>query len=1003
MPASLSRTLFRRTSLLVLLVLVPALAVIVYDQARERRRARVLAHDEAFSLAQVSAGQVSSVLEGVQGLLLTLAQVPGVPTTEGPACDAFLAAELRESPRVLNLGIVNTDGRLVCVARPVDRTPSSLGLAWFTRVMSTRAAAVGDFQRNRLTGEPSIVLAQPILRADGQVDRIVGASITLEQLLTVFSPSALPNGVTLTLFDRRGTILARAPSAAASIGTTMPLAAPEVLAAAEASGVVEDAAAAGGVRQFWSVVPGRAGRDSGLFVSTQFDTAAAMLASNELLRWQLGLLAVLTLASFGLGLFGGRQFLLQPIDAVQDVFSRLANGDFTARLRPMPGVPGMSDLVSGINGMAAGLEARQAEREQSGAQQRLLSAIVESTEDAVVSTSLDGTIMSWNAGAEQLYGFTAAEAIGQPLSIVVPEERAGEVRASLEAQGAGMPMKQYDTERRRKDGSVVPVSITLSSIKDRSGAITGGAGIVRNISERRRVEEALRHAEERLRYALDTARVGIWEGHPAADRFFWSELYEKLHGLAPGTFGGRFEDFIACVHPGDRDQVLEVIARAGRLRQAAEFEYRTIWPDGKEHWIRAIGHYEYDDTGTPVRGAGIAVDVTAQRLLEEQFRQAQKMDAIGKLAGGVAHDFNNMLTAILGYAGFLLESLPADDPRRSDVEEIVKAGQRSAGLTRQLLAFSRRQILEPRIVRLADVVSGVTPMLRRLLGETVDLHTGMGDRGSVKADVGQIEQVLVNLAVNARDAMPDGGRLTIETADVVLDAGSVHGHPGMRPGPHVMIAVTDTGHGIEDATLRRIFEPFFSTKPKGEGTGLGLATVYGIVKQSDGYIGVTSAPGSGTTFRIYLPRTDEVEEVDREDAKPQRAPRGTETILLLEDEDVVREFASKALMNGGYDVRVAQTSQIAIDFARECKDRIHLLLTDVVLPGTSGPAAVAQMSQHHPNAAVLYMSGYTDDAIVHHGVLAAGVALLPKPFTSDALLRRVRDTLDRNQRDKVSV
>jgi signal transduction histidine kinase/ActR/RegA family two-component response regulator len=514
-------------------------------------------------------------------------------------------------------------------------------------------------------------------------------------------------------------------------------------------------------------------------------------------------------------------------------------------------------------------------------------------------------------------------------------------------------------------------------------------------NERDGAERALRKAEERTRFALDTSRVGVWEGNPRTDEFYWSETQEAMHGLAPGTFGRTFDAGVACVHPDDRDDIRRTVDRAVRERKEdVVLEYRTIWPNGTEHWIRATGHYTFDEAGIVERAIGVAVDVTQQRFLEDQLRQAQKMDAIGQLAGGIAHDFNTMLTAIMGYGELVLNDMPDGDARRNDVDEILKAGQRAAILTQQLLAFSRKQVLSPRVLHLTDVVSSVTPMLRRLLGETIDLRTTMSDLGRVKADAGQVEQVLMNLAVNARDAMPDRGRLTIDTADVVLNADDATRHRGLQPGPHVLIAVSDTGHGMDAATQRRVFEPFFTTKPKGQGTGLGLATVYGIVKQSGGYISVSSVIGRGTTFQMYLPRTDEVEEEAQPQAIDRPTHRGTETILLVEDEDLVREFVSRALRQCGYTVHAVRDPREALDFAATYRDEIHLVLTDVVLPGMSGPATAAQVVRRHPESAALYMSGYADDAIVHHGVLDANLWFLPKPFTVDTLARKVRDVLD---------
>jgi PAS domain S-box-containing protein len=506
--------------------------------------------------------------------------------------------------------------------------------------------------------------------------------------------------------------------------------------------------------------------------------------------------------------------------------------------------------------------------------------------------------------------------------------------------------------------------------------------------------QARRATEERMRFALEVSKAGIWEHDPKADRVYWTGTLEVMHGLAPGTFGGRVEDFFACVHEKDLDAVRAAIGQAMRERRTeVEVTYRAKWPDGTERQLTTTGHYQFDDFGAFVRGAGVTVDITVQRELEEQLRQAQKMEAIGQLAGGVAHDFNNMLTAIIGNAEFLREDLEDAERRGQDLDEITKAAQRAATLTHQLLAFSRKQILAPRVVQLGAIVAEMAPMLKRLIGETIDLRTSMCDRGRVKADPGQLEQVLMNLSLNARDAMAHGGKLTLETADVTLDAAYAQMHPTVPPGEYVMVAVSDTGVGMDLATRQRIFEPFFTTKPVGQGTGLGLATVHGIVAQSGGHVRVYSEPGRGTSFKVYLPRTNETE--DRPKAtRPAALPRGSESVLLVEDEELVRDFARTILSRQGYQVHAVESPHEAIAFAEARRSSLDLIVSDVVLPDMSGPDMVHELELRGIHAPVMYISGYTDEAIVHHGVLAPGVSFLQKPFTSDRLAGMVRSVLD---------
>jgi PAS domain S-box-containing protein len=399
---------------------------------------------------------------------------------------------------------------------------------------------------------------------------------------------------------------------------------------------------------------------------------------------------------------------------------------------------------------------------------------------------------------------------------------------------------------------------------------------------------------------------------------------------------------------------------------------------------------------------GIIRDISEKRaaaqalgVLEAQYRESQKMDAIGQLAGGVAHDFNNLLTVISGYCELLRDDLGPGSRQQTDLAEIQRAAERAAELTRQLLAFSRRQMLEPRVLSLSDSLKAMEPMLKRLIGEHIDVVVRTPPEiGHVKADPGQIEQVILNLAINARDAMPDGGTLLLELKDVQLDESYARQHLEAAPGPQVMLAVSDSGGGMDPATAARVFEPFFTTKPKGQGTGLGLSTVHGIVKQSGGIIGVYSEPGRGTVFKIYLPRVDAPIDVTRASPAAETCD-GSETILLLEDEEAVRALAERVLEQHGYRVLAAATPGEALGLAAGYKDGLHLLLSDVVLPGMSGTALADKLLADHPGLCVLYMSGYTDDAIVQNGMLGRDRPFIQKPFTPEALLRKVRGVLDR--------
>lgn len=746
---------------------------------------------------------------------------------------------------------------------------------------------------------------------------------------------------------------------------------------------------------------------------------------------------------------------------------------------------------------------------------RLLTSVLDSTQDAIIGKTLDGTITTWNQGAQGIYGYTEDEIVGKSIYSLAPEERAAEMTEILHKIKQGESITQYESVQRTKDGRLLNVFLTVSPIRNREGQIVAACTVARDITAQRQAEQGLRSSEQQYRLLFQSHPLPMWvfdrstmqflAVNEAAIRHYGYSRDEFLnmtildirpvedvpallktlrdptmglgktalsrhrkkdgslidvevtsHSLA---FQGRKAELVLANDVTERRQSEE------RLRQSeerfskafrasplaitistmAEGRYvdvnpaflqlvgysrdeligRTaeelhIWVEQQDLQIMVQGLTDRSPVGgvttrlrtksgdtrltrvsadyIELEGAScvlaITRDMSEEKRLENQLRQAQKMEAVGRLAGGIAHDFNNILGVIIGYSELAQEELDSASSARDHVAQIRDAGQRAASLTSQLLAFSRQQILQPRVLNLNAVVNNLLPMLRRMIAENIELiFQPYPQLGSVKADQGQIEQVLMNLAVNARDAMPGGGKLVFETANTELDESYAKDHVPVRPGSYVLLSVADTGSGMDASTASRIFEPFFTTKELGKGTGLGLSIVYGVVKQSGGYIWVYSEPGKGTAFKIYLPRVDEVAEILEPGGAQILKTTGSETILLVEDDEPLRKLTRSLLEANGYKVLEAENGPRAILIAEQ-STTIDLLLTDVVMPGTSGSELTAKVKLSHPDLKVLFISGYSGELIAHHGVLEKGTNLLQKPFTRSSLLTNVRSVLD---------
>jgi PAS domain S-box-containing protein len=607
----------------------------------------------------------------------------------------------------------------------------------------------------------------------------------------------------------------------------------------------------------------------------------------------------------------------------------------------------------------------------------------------------------WNKRMTEITGYTMEEinACGWYQTVYPDPEAQAQAKARMDRMRQGDNLNREEGKITRKDGQRRQILISTRIVPGETGVNV--LAVINDITEWKQAEDGLKSSEERYRTLVESTSDAILHLDKNRRIVSYNQAFYNLFGYEPNEIIGKS---VRVIHRSDE-----------RFRSFGEMAYPVLRKEGFfrgewEHFHKVGTEIPVEVTLSSIKSSDgslfgyvkVMRDITERKRaekemasLQEQFRQAQKMEAIGRLAGGIAHDFNNILTVMKGVCQLSLLDLQEGDPLYENLKEIDRSTTRAADLTRQLLAFSRKQVLEPHVLDLNHVIQRLDKMFRRILGEDIEVATFFTEElGRVKVDPGQMEQVIINLCVNAKDAMPGGGKLTLETANVELDEGYARMHIGAKPGSYVMLSVSDTGAGMSPEVRERIFEPFFTTKEKGKGTGLGLSTVYGIVKQSGGNVWVYSEPGKGTTFKIYLPRVDEPLE-EKEEKVIQEVPTGSETVLVVEDGEAVRKLTVRLLKKQGYKVLEAPDGGQAFILCEQYHEPIHLILSDVVMPGINGRELVDRLQKIHPEARSLYMSGYTDNVIAHHGILEEGIEFIQKPFTLESLARKVRKVLDK--------
>jgi PAS domain S-box-containing protein len=688
--------------------------------------------------------------------------------------------------------------------------------------------------------------------------------------------------------------------------------------------------------------------------------------------FDIALSAIVDVARFDLGFYAGRIYGLCAAVFVLAVLL-IDNVGLQAQI---------THLFAILRQRAASDRHRHSERE------RLFSAVVESSNDAIITKALDGTITGWNRAAERLFGFTAAEAVGNRIDIIVAPDRRGEVRQMLDRVAQGEAIEHYETLRRHKDGREVQVSLGISPIRSAGGEIIGASKTARDIGESKKTQQALNQEIEERRRIFETSQDLILVTDTAGRFVQVSPSSMTILGYRPDEMIGHIA--VEFIHPDDLDSTRQEMRAARHGRQMRNFETRYLHKDGQAVTLTWMGTWS-----EPVRRHFfVGRDLTEKRAAEAQFRQAQKMEAVGQLTGGIAHDFNNILTVITGTIGILADAVTGDPQLVAIAKMIDEAAERGANLTKHLLAFARRQPLQPREIDVNTLILETVKLLRPTLGEHIQIDPLLAeDAATALVDPSQLTTAILNLALNARDAMPMGGKLALETNNVYLDEGYAAMHSEVTVGNYVMVAVSDTGSGIPAANLDKVFDPFFTTKEVGKGTGLGLSMVFGFVKQSNGHIKIYSEESHGTSVKLYLPRATGLHATAVESLAPSGIEGGNEVVLVVEDDALVRRYVITQIESLGYTTLEASNAAEAMIIINTAAT-IDLLFTDVIMPGSmNGRQLVDQALKRRPALKTLFTSGYTENAIVHHGRLDSGVLLLAKPYRKSDLARMFRQAL----------
>lgn len=984
----------KNLTLLVVIALLPVLMTIIYSGLDQRRHSIEDAKRDVLFLAQTMAEVQKGITNSAKQILATLSDMPVVRSMDPERCSEIFRTLIDKNPDYINISLTDINGEVLASAKPFSKTNLS-DRKHIREALATKSFAAGEYVMTRVgTTIPGFPFAYPIFDQEGNPEAILTIALRLDRFAQFFDTSKFPENSFLAVTDHQGIRLFYYPPK----DETNPIGQPIVSEAFEiASKAKEEGISihhgSDGVRRIFAFHQVRLASEEVPYMVmwAGIPEIDVLRYANQTLIRNMVIMLVAILMALAVSWFMGKNTLISPIKRLLTTTQSFAEGNFNSRSRLSDHKGEIGELGKAFDNMADALAESQ----------ETLRTIADYTYDWEYWVLPDGRLQWISPSCQRITGYYASEFMDDQnlmQRIVHPEDLDFFQQHLWEVEAGEEFSKNVDFRIIHRSGRIVWIDHHCTLISRPDGNLLGRRVSNRDITERKMMEKALQVREEQFRSLIESAPYAVFVQTDYDFVYMNSEAVKLFGAESDKDLLG--EPVLDRIHPDFREHVLKhirLIIEEKRLVPGIEMVYLRL--DGSQIPVQVSAvpiAYDGKD-GALFFSQDISLRNLAEKekeKLQEQLSHAQKMESVGRLAGGVAHDFNNMLGVIMGHAEMAMSLVEPSQPIYEDLLEIQNAARRSADLTRQLLAFARKQTISPQILDLNDTISGMLKMLRRLIGEDIDLVWKPGaNLWSVMMDPSQIDQILANLAVNARDAIKGVGNLTIETQNIVFDEPYCSAHSGFVPGEYVLLAVSDNGCGMDKGVLENLFEPFFTTKEVGKGTGLGLATVYGIIKQNNGFINVYSEPGEGTSFKLYLPRIPETGNENRLTPSESEPSGGSETILLVEDEKAILKLGKMILERYGYTVLAAAGPTEALSLAQQHEGPIHLLITDVVMPVINGKELKDRIAGMRPEIKVLFMSGYTADVIAHHGVVEKNVQYLQKPFSVKTLASKVREVL----------